>query len=185
MGHIILLYLRLLAILENCQHKIRLNILKKQCRHLGNNVTVGLRFEIGYPENLYINDFVRIGNNALINANGGVTIDSGCVIGPNVTIFSVNHIYNQSEALPFANTNVLKPVHIERNCWIGANVFITPGVTIGEGSVIAGASVVIKDVPPLSVVGGNPAIVKKKVDKKLYDERVSANKYCDWIIAAK
>ena len=175
-------YIRFINKLKQIHHVIRLTSLKRACKYIGKKVTIGWNFEIGYPENLYINEYVRIGNGVFINANGGVYIGSGCVLGPNVTIFSVNHIYNQPDTIPFGNTNELKPVTIERNCWIGANVFITPGVTIGEGCVIAGGSVVAKSIPPLSLAGGNPAKVIKSIDKELYLERVAKNCYCDWII---
>lgn len=52
-----------------------------------------------------------------------------------------------------------KPIHVGRKVWIGANALVLPGVTIGEGSVIGGGSVVTKDVPPNTVVAGNPARV--------------------------
>lgn len=55
------------------------------------------------------------------------------------------------------------PVIIGNNVWIGDKATILPGVTIGDGSVIAANAVVTKDVPPYSVVGGNPAIVLKLV----------------------
>lgn len=60
-----------------------------------------------------------------------------------------------------------KPVVIEDNVWIGFGSIIMPGVKIGRGSVIAAGSVVVKDVPPMSVVGGNPAkIIKTVADEK-------------------
>jgi hypothetical protein len=62
----------------------------------------------------------------------------------------------------------LRPVRICRNVWIGSNVLVCPGVTIGEGAVVAMGSVVTKDVPPLSVVGGNPAKVIKTRDEEMY-----------------
>ena len=54
-----------------------------------------------------------------------------------------------------------KKVIIEDGCWIGHGVFILPGVTVGKGSVCGARSVITKDVPPFSVVGGNPAKVLK------------------------
>ena len=52
-----------------------------------------------------------------------------------------------------------RPVVIEDNVWIGGNVVILPGVTIGEGSVIAAGSIVTRDIPPRVVAGGNPCRV--------------------------
>jgi len=54
-----------------------------------------------------------------------------------------------------------KPIVIEDSVWVGANSIILPGVTIGRGSVISANSVVIKDIPPMVVAGGNPAKIIK------------------------
>jgi len=81
------------------------------------------------------------------------------MIGPNVTIVTVNHEIN-----PETRINAIpKPVKIGKNVWIGANCTILPGVTIGENSVIGAGSVVTKDVPANIVVAGNPAKLIKKI----------------------
>ncbi|WP_425430495.1 DapH/DapD/GlmU-related protein [Chitinophaga niastensis] len=56
----------------------------------------------------------------------------------------------------------VKPVSIADNVWIGTNVVILPGVNIGEGSIISANSVVHKDIPAMSIAGGNPAVVIKQ-----------------------
>lgn len=61
--------------------------------------------------------------------------------------------------------HVLSPVHIKRGAWVAINVVILPGVTIGENSIVASGSVVMKDVPPYTIVGGAPAKVLKKIDR--------------------
>ena len=105
-------------------------------------------------------DFVcqmNIGQHVFVNhsltcmAAGGITIDDGVMIGPNVRIVTDNH--------DFTNRMVLrcKPVHICHNVWIGVGAIILPGVTIGENAVIAAGAVVTKDVAPNTIVGGNPA----------------------------
>lgn len=59
--------------------------------------------------------------------------------------------------------HTLAPVHIKRGAWIALNVVILPGVTIGENSIVATNSVVMKDVPPFSIVGGTPAKVLREI----------------------
>ncbi len=60
-------------------------------------------------------------------------------------------------------SHVIKPVKICRGAWIAINVVILPGVTIGENSIVAAGSVVRKDVPPFTIVGGSPAKVLKNI----------------------
>ncbi len=61
--------------------------------------------------------------------------------------------------------HVIKPVHIKRGAWIAINVVILPGVTIGENSIVATGSVVMKDVAPYTIVGGSPAKELKKISR--------------------
>lgn len=59
-----------------------------------------------------------------------------------------------------------RPIHIERNVWIGFDVCVLPGVTIGEGSIVGAKSVVTENIPPFTVVGGNPARIIRKLDRE-------------------
>ena len=65
---------------------------------------------------------------------------------------------------------MLKPVNIGNNVWIGSRVTIIPGVSIGEGAVIGAGAVVAHDIPPLAVVGGNPAKVIKYRNREVYEK---------------
>lgn len=106
---------------------------------------------------------MKIGKGVFVNhsltcmAAGGITIDDGVMIGPNVRIVTDNH--------DFDNRMVLrcKPVHIKSRAWIGVGAIILPGVTIGENAVVAAGAVVTKDVAPNTIVGGNPAKFIKKI----------------------
>lgn len=107
---------------------------------------------------------VKIGNNivimcgSLMMASGGITIEDNTMIAANVQLISNNHDLKERAVI------TCKPIHIKKNCWIGAGATILPGVTIGENSVIGAGSVVTKDVPDNSIAVGNPARVIKNID---------------------
>lgn len=108
---------------------------------------------------------MKIGKGVFVNhsltcmAAGGITIDDGVMIGPNVRIVTDNH--------DFGNRMVLrcKPVHIDRNAWIGVGAIILPGVTIGENAVVAAGAVVTKDVAPTcsSTEASSPASARASI----------------------
>lgn len=81
------------------------------------------------------------------------------MIGHNVVIATVNHPLEPSRR----GDIVPAPVHIGKGAWIGANATILPGVTVGDGAVVAAASVVTRDVPAGTVVVGSPARVLRSV----------------------
>lgn len=108
---------------------------------------------------------ISIGKNVFINHGctfldlGGITIEDDVLIGPQVCIITENHPVD-----PTQRKNLdLKAVLLKRNCWIGANATILPGVTIGENSIVAAGAVVTKDVDDNRIVGGVPAKLIKAV----------------------
>jgi len=109
---------------------------------------------------------IRIGRNVFINQNctmydlAGLDIGDDVMIGPNVSIITSGHPISPSQR----HTAVIaKPIRIERNVWIGAGATIIGGVTIGENSVVGAGSVVTRDVPSNTLVGGNPAKVIRSI----------------------
>jgi acetyltransferase-like isoleucine patch superfamily enzyme len=108
----------------------------------------------------------RIGRNVFINQNctmydlGGLDIGDYVMIGPNVSLITSGHPIEPSRRHAFT---IAKPIVIERNVWIAAGATIIGGVTVGENSVVAAGSVVTTDVPPNTLVGGNPARVIRSI----------------------
>ena len=107
-----------------------------------------------------IGDRTKIGlSNTII---GPVTIGNDIRLAQNITVSGLNHNY-QDVSCPIHLQGVsTAPITIENATWIGANVVVLPGVTIGKHAVVAAGSVVTKDVPAYAVVVGNPARVVKK-----------------------
>ena len=109
---------------------------------------------------------ISIGRNVFVNQNctfydlGGLDIADDVMIGPNVSIITSGHPVEPSRRRAFT---IAKPVVIERNVWIAAGATIIGGVTVGENSVVAAGSVVTKNVPPNTLVGGNPARVIRSI----------------------
>lgn len=119
---------------------------------------------------------ISVGRNVFVNQNctfydlGGLDIADGVMIGPNMSIITSGHPIEPSQR---RDVVVAKPIVIERNVWIAADVTIIGGVTVGENSVVAAGSVVTKDVPPNTLVGGNPARVFARLKTELGDESVA------------
>ncbi|KAA5539668.1 DapH/DapD/GlmU-related protein [Adhaeribacter rhizoryzae] len=117
-------------------------------------------FQINYGQN------TKIGKNVFINFDctfldlGGITIEDNVMIAPKVSLLSEGHpiSVNHRQKLTVGK------IHIKKNAWIGANVTILPGVTIGENAVVAAGAVVSKDVAANTVVGGVPAKFIKTID---------------------
>jgi acetyltransferase-like isoleucine patch superfamily enzyme len=135
----------------------------------GDRVTIG-KHAIIRPTNIYgsaIGEGLKIGNNSsigpysYIGCSGFIEIGDNVMMSPRVSIYAENHLFDNPD-LSIKDQGVKREfVKIEDDCWIAANTVILAGVTIGRGSVIAAGSVVTKDVPPYSIVGGVPAKVIK------------------------
>ena len=103
---------------------------------------------------------ISVGRNVFVNQNctfydlGGLDIADDVMIGPNVSIITSGHPIEPSRRRAFTTA---KPIVIERNVWIAAGATIIGGVTVGENSVVGAGSVVTRNVPPNTLVGGNPA----------------------------
>jgi maltose O-acetyltransferase len=135
------------------------------CRHMFRSCGVGVNVEHGAlidsGAEIDIGDNSGIGLNAYIT--GPLVIGRDVVMGPSCTIIGMNHKTTRTD-IPMIQQGYhpkVAPV-IEDDVWIGANVTILPGKRIGTGSVVAAGAVVTRDVPPLSVVGGNPARVIRR-----------------------
>lgn len=109
---------------------------------------------------VHIGHHTRIGiSNVLI---GPASVGDHVMLAQNIVVSGLNHNYRDVHTPIRSQPVSTSPIVIEDECWIGANSVITAGVTVGRHSVVAGGSVVTKNVPPYSVVAGNPARVIKQ-----------------------
>ncbi|HRE41226.1 MAG TPA: acyltransferase [Ignavibacteria bacterium] len=145
----------------------------KICRWTRMDVLPFNKFELG--EYSTIEDFATVNNgvgDVIIGVKtriglgnviiGPVQIGNNVMLAQNIVLSGLNHSYENIE-IPIMNQQVTKSkIIIEDDCWIGANSIILSGIQIGKHSVVAGGSVVTKNVPPYSVVAGNPAKILKK-----------------------
>ena len=108
---------------------------------------------VKFGKNVFIN------HSAILSASGGIEFGDGVCIAPGLRIASINHDFNERHT-----KYTYGKVTIKKNAWLGMNVTVCPGVTIGEYAVVAAGAVVTKDVPDFAVVGGVPAKVIKMLD---------------------
>jgi lipopolysaccharide O-acetyltransferase len=120
---------------------------------------------------LVIGDDVQLNDSVHIGAVELVEIGDHTLIASRVFITDHSHgVYDQPnvgsrpEVMPVDRPIVARPVRIGRNVWLGEQVCILPGVTIGDGAVVGANSVVTRDVPPGTIVAGNPARVIRRFD---------------------
>ncbi len=92
-----------------------------------------------------------------IGATGGIEIGENVLMGPNITIITEKHNFDDPESFIREQGVEILPVKIEDDVWIGANVTILGGVTIGRGAIIGAKSLVNKDAKPFSIYVGIPA----------------------------
>lgn len=152
----------------NLLSKLFKKILYRNIGSIGDNVIIK-RGNLGSKQNIFIGNNVYIGPDSFWDAKGSIFIEDNVIIGPKSKIWTYNHNFKSSTLLPYDEIDILKPVKICRNVWLGMDVSINPGITIGEGAIVAMGSVVIKDVPNLAIIGGNPANVIGYRDEAKYD----------------
>jgi len=138
------------------------------------NVNKSLKFMLHYtsrvncPHGIEIEDSLESNsvykcfassNACYINALNGIKISKKVMFASGVKLISANHdIVDRNKHIKD------KPIVLEENVWLGANVVILPGITVGKNSIVGAGSIVTKDIPSNSIAVGNPAKVAKEIN---------------------
>lgn len=136
----------------------------KKIANIGSNSKVHPTVILRQPERISIGDDCLINHNNVLQAGkkvGRIEIGNYVHTGANVMMFAFNHSFDDISTPTIIQDYDDGDIIIEDDVWIGAGSVILPGVRIGKGVVIASGSVVNKDIPSLTIVGGVPAKIIK------------------------
>ncbi len=154
---------RLLFEMNNLWHEDESEITelfrKITAKPVGEGVRIETPFHTDFGKNITLGNRVFINAGCKFQDQGGIVIGDDCLIGHNATLCTINHAQDPDRR----GDMEFHPIRIENKVWLGANVTILPGVTIGEGAIVAAGAVVTKDVAARTIVGGVPARVIKTI----------------------
>jgi len=157
------LRLRLLAEVGRVpSHRVRNYFYRRAGLVLPGTSSIHWRAEFYAPDRIEVGEHCTIGDSAFLDGRSGLSIGDCVNLGSHVTVYTRQHDVNSPD---FAETGA--PVSIGDHAWVASHAIVLPGVTIGEGAVVAAGAVVTKDVPPFAMVAGNPARFVRERSKEL------------------
>ena len=128
---------------------------------VGERVWIEPDFKCEFGSNIHIGDDVYINFGCVILDCAKVTIGEHTLLGPNVGLYAANHSTDAEERINGGCYG--KPISIGKKCWLGGDVKVVPGVSIGDGAVIGTGSIVTKDIPSGVIAVGNPCRVLREI----------------------
>ncbi len=158
---------------EDDEIELRNKIMQQLFNRIGKNIWIEPDFRCEFGKNITIDDDVYINFGCIILDCAEVTIGSHTLIGPNAGFYAANHSPDATERINGGCYG--KPIHIGKNVWLGGDVKVIGGVTIGDNTIIGAGSIVTKDVPSNVIAAGNPCKVIREItdeDKTDYSERI-------------
>lgn len=128
----------------------------------GHALEIGRSVSFYNPASIMLGSNIYIAHGCRFMANDQIFIEDEVQFGPYCVLVSGNHT-RRNGSFRFG-TNELFPITIEYGAWLGANVIVTAGVTVGKGTLVAAGSVVTRDIPDDVMAGGVPAKILKKIE---------------------
>jgi acetyltransferase-like isoleucine patch superfamily enzyme len=152
------------ALFSSFAYYIHEHVIWRNNIHIKGNARIHSSTSIRNANNIYLGKNVRVTMSCCIWAekNSKITIGDNVLIGPGTKIFTSNHGIRQNGVPMVYQDRVEKDIIIGSDVWIGANSVILSGVKICDGAIVAAGSIVTKDVPEYTMVGGIPAKIIKK-----------------------
>ena len=147
--------------IEQSNIEKRTKLIKELFGKTGENILVQSNFQCDYGYNISVGENFYMNHNCIILDGAKVEFGDNVFIAPNCGFYTAGHpidVELRNKGLEYA-----KPIKVGNNVWIGGNVVVLPGVSIGDNVTIGAGSVVTKDIPSNSVAVGNPCRVIKNV----------------------
>lgn len=144
------------------QRELRMDIVRRLVGAAGEGVWIEPPFFCDYGSNIRLGDRVYFNFNCVVLDVAPVTIGSDVLLGPAVQIYTATHPLDP--AARRSGLEAAKPIAIGSDVWVGGGAILLPGVTVGDGTVIAAGSVVAGDVPAGVLAAGNPCRVIRPLD---------------------
>ena len=145
------------------QAEARVQLLRGLFGAVGEAFYVEPSFRCDYGCNIYVGENFYMNFSCVILDVAEVRLGANCLVGPQVGIYTATHPLDALERRSGLESG--KPVTIGDDCWIGGHAVINPGVTLGDGVVVASGAVVTRSFPGHVVVGGNPARVLRELKR--------------------
>ena len=150
--------------IDDNEVNLRNDIMKQLFKKVGKNVWIEPDFRCEFGKNIIIEDNVYINFGCIILDCAEVIIGSHTLIGPNVGLYAVNHSIDCEERIK--GGCIGKPINIGKNVWLGGDVKVLAGVSIGDNTIIGTGSIVTHDIPSNVIAAGNPCKVIREITDK-------------------